>query len=172
MHLQSTVHETEDLFAAKELFHGRGWTNGLPVVPPTEAAVRGCLDGAALAPDHVIGVEPVRARAITAEKVAVNAVMAGCLPAHFPIVVTALAAMLREEFTLHGATASTGGCAIHPARSVPAPSISRNRSPRLHAERPIPTGGGGAPVRGDTPEDGARYPLDGLRAYMGRARCR
>ena len=40
MHLQSTVHETEDLFAAQELFHGRGWTDGLPVVPPTEVAVR------------------------------------------------------------------------------------------------------------------------------------
>ena len=112
MDLRSTVHESDDVFAAQELFHRHGWTDGLPVVPPTEAAVRACLEGAALPPDHLIGVEPVRARAITAEKVAVNAVMAGCLPAHFPVVVTALAAMLREEFTLHGATASTGGCAI------------------------------------------------------------
>ena len=54
----------------------------------------------------------MRARPVTAEKVAINAVMAGCVPMHFPIVVTALTAMLREEFTLHGATASTGGCAI------------------------------------------------------------
>ena len=112
MDLRSTVHETDDIFAAQELFHGRGWTDGLPVVPPTEAAVRACLEDVALPPDHVVGVEPVRARAITAEKIAVNAVMAGCLPAHFPVVVTALSAMLREEFTLHGATASTGGCAI------------------------------------------------------------
>ena len=112
MDLRSTIHETDDIFAAQELFHGRGWTDGLPVVPPTEAAVRTCLEDVALPPDHVVGVEPVRARAITAEKVAVNAVMAGCLPAHFPVVVTALSAMLREEFTLHGATASTGGCAI------------------------------------------------------------
>ena len=112
MNLRSTVHETRDVFAAQELFHDRGWTDGLPVVPPTEAAVRECLEGAALTPGHIVGVEPVRGRAITAEKVAVNAVMAGCLPMHFPVVVTALAAMLREEFTLHGATASTGGCAI------------------------------------------------------------
>ena len=112
MHLRSTVLEMDDIFAAQELFHGRGWTDGLPVVPPTEAAVRACLEGSGLAPDHLLGVEPVRARAITAEKVAVNAVMAGCLPAHFHIVVTALTAMLREEFTLHGATASTGGCAV------------------------------------------------------------
>ena len=112
MDLRSTIHETDDVFAAQELFHRRGWTDGLPVVPPTEAAVRACLEGAVLAPGHVVGVEPVRSRAITVEKVAVNAVMAGCLPAHFPLVVTALAAMLREEFTLHGATASTGGCAV------------------------------------------------------------
>ena len=112
MNLRSTVHATDDVFTAQELFHARGWTDGLPVVPPTEAAVRACLDRAALSPDFLIGLEPVRARAITAEKVAVNAVMAGCLPMHFPVVVTALSAMLREEFTLHGATASTGGCAV------------------------------------------------------------
>ena len=112
MDLRSKFHETEDVFAAQELFHGRGWTDGLPVVPPTETAVRACLEAVALLPDHLIGAEPVRARAITAEKAAINAVMAGCLPMHFPVVVTALTAMLREEFTLHGATASTGGCAI------------------------------------------------------------
>ena len=84
MNLQSTIHESEDVFAAQELFHERGWTDGLPVVPPTEAAVRACLEGALLPPDHLIGVEPVRARAITAEKVAVNAVMASCLPCTSP----------------------------------------------------------------------------------------
>ncbi|MCY4222921.1 MAG: hypothetical protein OXC25_04760 [Thiotrichales bacterium] len=112
MDLRSTIHEAEDVFAAQELFHRSGWTDGLPVVPPTEDAVRACLDEAALVPEHLIGVEPVRARTVTAEKAAVNAVMAGCLPAHFPLVVTALTAILREEFTLHGATASTGGCAV------------------------------------------------------------
>ena len=45
MNLRSTVHEANDVFAAQELFHGRGWTDGLPVVPPTEDAVRACLDG-------------------------------------------------------------------------------------------------------------------------------
>ncbi len=63
-------------------------------------------------PDHLLGVEPVRGVPVTAEKLAVNAVMAGCLPMHFPVVLTAFTAMLREEFLLHGATASTGGCAI------------------------------------------------------------
>lgn len=112
MELGSSLHETPDFFAAQELFHERGWTDGLPVVPPTAQGVGACLEAAAMPPAHVLGVEPVRGRALTAEKVAVNAVMAGCLPAHFPIVVTALTAMLREEFLLHGASASTGGCAV------------------------------------------------------------
>ena len=56
---------------------------------------------------------------ITAEKLAINAVMAGCLPMHFPAVVTAFAAMLEPEFLLHGATASTGGCAVFIVLSGP-----------------------------------------------------
>ena len=112
MELASSVHEAPDFLAAQELFHSRGWTDGLPVVPPTEEAVMACLEGATMPPGHVLGVEPVRGRLVTAEKVAVNAVMAGALPLHFPVIATALSAMLHEEFSLHGATASTGGCAI------------------------------------------------------------
>lgn len=101
-----------DAAEAQELFHSRGWTDGLPIVPPTPDAVHACLDWAGLAPDHLVGIEPVRQRTVTAEKLAINAVMAGCLPMHFPVVVTALTAMLEEPFLLHGATASTGGCAV------------------------------------------------------------
>ncbi len=102
----------DDPFALQEHFHANGWSDGLPVVPPTADAVRQLLDWALLPPDHLVGVEPVRHRAITAEKVAVNAVMAGCLPMHFPVVITAVTAMLQEPFLLHGASASTGGCAV------------------------------------------------------------
>ncbi len=96
----------------QEHFHDCGWTDGLPVVPPTADAVQACLDWALVGPDHVVGVEPVRERLVTAEKVAVNAVMAGCLPSHFPVVLTAVTALLHESFGVHGATASTGGCGI------------------------------------------------------------
>lgn len=112
MTLRSSRLEVADVMEAQELYHSRGWTDGLPIVPPTADAVQACLDWAMLPADHLIGVEPVRERAVTAEKVAVNAVMAGCLPPHFPVVVTALTAMLQPEFLLHGATASTGGCAV------------------------------------------------------------
>ena len=112
MQLAARRYEAADFMAAQEFYHSRGWTDGLPVVPPTEEAVEACLEWAGLAPAHLVGVEPVRARAVTAEKLAVNAVMAGCLPMHFPVVVTAFTAMLQEPFLLHGATASTGGCAV------------------------------------------------------------
>ena len=112
MELTSRVHEAPDFSALQELFHSRGWTDGFPVVPPTKEAVAACLEAAAMPPGHVVGVEPIRGRAVSAEKAAVNTVMAGGLPLHFPVIVTALSAMLRDEFSLHGATASTGGCAV------------------------------------------------------------
>ena len=69
----STRHEVRDERAAQDFFHEKGWTDGLPVIPPTPERVLACLDQAVLAPDQVIGIEPVRARPITAEKAAVNA---------------------------------------------------------------------------------------------------
>ena len=102
----------DDPAALQEHFHSRGWSDGLPIVPPTADAVAACLEWAVLPPDHLVGIEPVRGRAVTAEKVAVNAVMAGCLPMHFPVVVTAVSAMLSGPFELHGPTASTGGSAV------------------------------------------------------------
>lgn len=110
--LVSQRHQLDDVSEVQEFFHSRGWTDGLPIVPPTANAVQACLDWAGLPADHLVGIEPVRQRAVTAEKVAINAVMAGCLPMHFPVVVTALTAMLQEPFLLHGSTASTGGCAV------------------------------------------------------------
>ncbi len=112
MPLQSRRHTVDDIHRVQEFFHSRNWTDGLPVVPPTERTVKELLDQAGLAGDHLIGIEPVRKRAITAEKLAINAVMAGCLPQHFPVVVAAWSAMLREPFLLHGVTSSTGGSAI------------------------------------------------------------
>ena len=110
--LSSELIETDDFAAAQELYHARGWTDGLPIVPPTTEAVQACLDWAMLSPDHLVGIEPVRERVITAEKLAINAVMAGCLPMHFPVVVTAWTALLAPEFQLHGPTSSTGGAAV------------------------------------------------------------
>jgi hypothetical protein len=107
----SAGHEVEDAFEANELFHRKGWTDGLPIVPPTPDRVAQFLERAGLGPGDVLGVEPVRRRRITAEKVAINAVMAGCPPDCLPVVVAAVRAMCEPAFSLHGCSASTGGSA-------------------------------------------------------------
>jgi hypothetical protein len=108
---ETKSYEVEDAFAANELYQDNGWTDGLPIVPPTEKLVRGFLDRAGLAGDEVVAVEPVRRRRITAEKVAIAAVMAGCRAEYMPVVLAVVRAMCAPEFGLHGTTASTGGSA-------------------------------------------------------------
>jgi len=107
----SAVVEVDDAFEANEVFQANGWTDGLPVVPPTEAGVAKFLAAAALQPNDTIGVEPVRRRRITAEKIAIAALMAGCLPEYMPVVMAIIKAMCQPEYALHGSTASTGGSA-------------------------------------------------------------
>src|SRR5918992_380667 len=109
--LRSTTYELADALEVNEFYQQRGWTDGLPVVPPTGESVLACLQAAGLAAGDVVGVERVRQRPITAEKVAINAVMAGCLPTYMPVVVAILRAMCQERFNLHGSSASTGGSA-------------------------------------------------------------
>jgi len=107
----SKTYEVDDAFAANELYQDNGWTDGLPIVPPTDKLVRAFLDAARLGPGDVVGVEPVRRRRITAEKVAIAAVMAGCRPEYMPVVLAVVRAMCVPDFGLHGTTASTGGSA-------------------------------------------------------------
>lgn len=100
-----------DALASAEEYQQRGWTDGLPVVPPTRQRVGEFLETMGLSPDDVVAVEPVRRRPLSAEKVAINAVMAGCLPEYFRVVVAAIRVMCRDEYLLHGSSASTGGSA-------------------------------------------------------------
>ena len=102
----------DDEGALFDSFVERGWTDGLPVVPPTEERVGGALEAGGRSPSDILGTEPVRGRVVTAEKAAVNAVMAGCLPEYFPIVAAALEAMCEPQFNLHAVTVSTMGAAI------------------------------------------------------------
>ena len=110
--LSSSRYTLRDSEAVQDVYHSNGWTDGLPVVPPTSKAVEAFLEHANISADYLVGVEPVRNQRVTAEKLAINAVMAGCTPQHFPVVIAAWSALLQPEFLLHGATSSTGGCAI------------------------------------------------------------
>ncbi|MBI4337790.1 MAG: hypothetical protein HY683_08205 [Chloroflexi bacterium] len=111
MALTSKRLEVADFIEANELFHRNGWTDGLPVIPPTEDRVAEFLEHAKRHPSDILGVEPVKGRVVTAEKVGINAVMAGCLPEHFPVVLAAVEAMCEEPFNLHGISVSTDGVA-------------------------------------------------------------
>lgn len=104
--------DVADPWTAIEACYARGWTDGLPVVPPTETLVDAMLAAGPWTADHVLLQEPVRDRAVTAEKAAINAVMAGCRPEYFPVVGTALQAIGDPEFMLHGPATSTGGSAL------------------------------------------------------------
>ena len=97
--LASTRHHADDFTAAQELYHERGWTDGLPVVPPTPDAVGACLDWVLMPPDQLIGVEPVRGRPITIESKEGKAVAPASL----------LWGMQRQDFPLVGYDLSLDG---------------------------------------------------------------
>jgi len=99
-----------DVYEGIEAYYERGWTDGLPVVPPTPARVAGMLDAANLAPDEVLGSIPTRGDLVfTAEKVAINAVMAGALPEYMSLIAAAVRALGRPENHAHGHTATLSG---------------------------------------------------------------
>ena len=85
----------------------RGWSDGLPVVPPTEGRVLAMLDGTPRPPDEVVAVVPPDLVECTVEKVAVNAVLAGCKPEYLPVVLTAVEAACTDAFNAHGLLATT-----------------------------------------------------------------
>ncbi|MCJ7791109.1 MAG: hypothetical protein MUP49_01640 [Dehalococcoidia bacterium] len=96
----SVVEVPETLEAVYRLVMERGWGDGLPVVPPTEDRVHKMLESVDGTPDEVIGEMPPAGAEIMLEKLAVNAVMAGCLPEYFPVVIAVVKAMLEPEFNL------------------------------------------------------------------------
>jgi hypothetical protein len=90
--------------AAVDEYYRRGWTDGLPVIPPEPVTVEAFVALGGIESHEVIGEVPTRDVIVTAEDVAINAVMAGCLPAYFPVVLTAVRALLREEAIPHSVT--------------------------------------------------------------------
>ena len=90
-----------------EILFDRGVTDGLPVMPPTVERVLKMLEGTDLAPDEIIAVVAPDLVEVTVEKVAINAVMAGCRPEYLPWVIAALQAVCTDEFNIHGVLATT-----------------------------------------------------------------
>ena len=117
------VEAPNSLEAVDDLYYQKGWTDGLPIVPPDEDRVLAMLSASARDPGEVLGRFPPADGSATVEKVAINAVMAGCRPEHFPVVIAAVEAVCHEEFNVGGIQSTTGGAA--PLIIVNGPLASR-----------------------------------------------
>jgi len=105
--LQARRIEVAELEDEIELAYERGWSDGLPVVPPTEDRVLQMLTGTTRSPDEIVGIIPPDNVPATVEKIAINAVMAGCKPEYLPVVLAAVEAACLDEFCMHGLLATT-----------------------------------------------------------------
>ena len=110
--LSAERYDVDSFEAAVELYHAKGWTDGLPIIPPTEERVARFVEASGRAPGEVVNEYYERRRVLTVEKLAINAVMAGCLPEYFPVVLAIIEAMASPRIGLHGGNASTGGMAV------------------------------------------------------------
>ena len=121
------VVETDSAFdRVNEYFYERGWTDGLPIVPPTEERVHAMLAGMPWRkPDEVISIVPPRMGAASMRQIAVNAVMAGCRPEYLPVIVAALQAVSEPDYGLsHRQTTTHAGA---PLMIVNGPIVSTLR---------------------------------------------
>jgi len=107
--LAAESHAFESEEDLQEAYHERGWTDGLPIVAPTPERVEACLAQAGLAADALLGEVPTREVRVTAEHAAINAVMAGCRPDYFPVVVAAVRAHLHPKANCHSTTGTLSG---------------------------------------------------------------
>jgi len=106
------IEAPDDLDAINKLYRERNWSDGLPIVPPTQGRVARMLAGTARKRDETIAdVAPGYGRA-TVENIAINAVMAGCEPAYLPALIAAVEACAAPEFNLQGMQATTNPVAV------------------------------------------------------------
>lgn len=112
MELKSRRHTVSDLGGAIELCYTNGWTDGMPVVPPTTERIEAMLEAGALEPQHELAFIENRQVSVTAEKVAINAVMAGCKAEYMPVIAATVQALADPLYGYHGPATSTGGSAV------------------------------------------------------------
>jgi hypothetical protein len=96
-----------DYSAINRHYQGQGWTDGLPIVPPTQADVREFLRFTDREPREVVAVLPPRQGEATVERIAINAVMAGCRPEYLPVLLAAVESLADPAFNLDSIQATT-----------------------------------------------------------------
>ena len=102
----------DDIEAVNRLYHERRWTDGLPVIPPTVERVARMVESARRPPAEIVASIAPGFGAASIERIAINAVMAGCEPAHLPAVIAAVEAVAAPEFNLQGIQATTNPVAV------------------------------------------------------------
>jgi hypothetical protein len=109
-----TMELPDSLEAVNDHFYEQGWTDGLPIIPPTPERVERLLGSMPWRdPDAVIGVVPPAMGQATLRNIAVNAVMAGCRPAYLPVIVAAVTAVLEKAYGLaHRQTTTHAGAPL------------------------------------------------------------
>jgi hypothetical protein len=108
---QSRIAFTGNYREVNNFFYRKGWSDGLPIIPPTEAAVAEMLAGTDFPVDHVVAKLIPRMGKATIEKIAVNAVMAGALPTHMPVIIAAVEALADKQTRFDTFEVSTGSWA-------------------------------------------------------------
>src|SRR5262249_20848621 len=108
----SQVDHASDPAQLIEAYYEAGWTDGLPVVPPSDASVAAMLAASKRRADEIVGEIHGRNAVVTAESLAINAVMAGCRPEYAPVLVAAVKSLCHPDFAYHGPASSTGGSAM------------------------------------------------------------
>ena len=107
--LTAQVHTLDDASceAVFEFAAEQGWTDGLPILPPTAESVRRMVAGSRRQPQELVAALPPQNAPATVEKIAVNAVMAGCRPEYMPLVITSIEACVDPDFNLYSLNATT-----------------------------------------------------------------
>ncbi len=106
------IEAPDDLMEINQIFMSNRWSDGLPIVPPTAGRVAAMLHGTTLAPDIVVASIAPAFRPATVERIAINAVMAGCHPDYMPVLIAAAKAVAVPHFNLSGIQATTNSAAV------------------------------------------------------------
>ncbi len=106
------IEAPDDLYAINKLFRERRWSDGLPVFPPTLEAVEEMLRHTRRAPDEIVARIAPGFGAATVERIAINAVLAGCDPGYLPVLIAAVEAVAAPEFNLQGLQTTTNPAAV------------------------------------------------------------
>ena len=101
----------ENFWESVDFYHHKGWTDGLPVIPPTKEMIENFLNAGGVKEGQIVFEVPERKRSVNAAKIAINAILAGCLPIYMPVIISVLEAMSDPQYNIHSSASSTGGAA-------------------------------------------------------------